>query len=221
MDTLLIQLVGPMQSWGTQSNYTLRDTALEPSKSGVIGILCAALGRPREAALDDLTGLRMGVRVDREGKLERDFQVVQDVLNSSGTGTRDTIVTERFYLADAGFLVGLEGNVTILEKVQSALQKPKWQIFLGRKAFPPTLPVYIPAGLREGENLEKALANYADFVAPPRDSSGSINIRMVIEDENGSSVRRDVPLSFRERTFSTRKVSVQYRLFAQQVREVQ
>ena len=65
MDTLLIRLIAPMQSWGVQSNYTVRDTGLEPSKSGVIGLLCAALGRPREADVADLTAVRMGVRIDR------------------------------------------------------------------------------------------------------------------------------------------------------------
>ena len=67
MNTLLIRLAGPMQSWGTQSRFFTRDTGHEPSKSGVIGVLCAALGWGREAPLDDLARLRMGVRVDRPG----------------------------------------------------------------------------------------------------------------------------------------------------------
>jgi len=47
---------------------------LEPSKSGVVGLLCAALGRPRAADGSDLAALRMGVRVDREGVLKVDYQ---------------------------------------------------------------------------------------------------------------------------------------------------
>ena len=34
MSTLLMRLAGPMQSWGTQSRFTVRDTGREPSKSG-------------------------------------------------------------------------------------------------------------------------------------------------------------------------------------------
>ena len=49
MSVLLMRLAGPMQSWGTRSRFSNRDTGLEPSRSGVIGLLCAALGRPREA----------------------------------------------------------------------------------------------------------------------------------------------------------------------------
>ena len=54
MAVLLLRLAGPMQSWGTQSRFTHRDTDLEPSKSGVIGLLCAAMGKPR----DDLTAIK-------------------------------------------------------------------------------------------------------------------------------------------------------------------
>ncbi|MBI5033526.1 MAG: type I-E CRISPR-associated protein Cas5/CasD [Chloroflexi bacterium] len=71
MNTLLLRLVGPMQSWGVASDFKERDTLREPSKSGVIGLLCAALGKPRAekpndgfATLAELSDLVMGVRVD-------------------------------------------------------------------------------------------------------------------------------------------------------------
>ena len=43
MATLLIRLAAPMQSWGDESKYDIRQTWKEPSKSGVIGLLAAAL----------------------------------------------------------------------------------------------------------------------------------------------------------------------------------
>ena len=49
MSVLLLRLSGPMQSWGIQSQFPDRDTGMEPSKSGVVGLLCAALGRGRSA----------------------------------------------------------------------------------------------------------------------------------------------------------------------------
>lgn len=73
MSILLLRLAGPMQAWGTQSRFTNRDTGLEPSKSGVIGLLCAALGRSREQPLNDFRGIEMAVRIDREGRLMRDY----------------------------------------------------------------------------------------------------------------------------------------------------
>lgn len=208
MDTLLIRLIAPMQSWGTQSHYTMRDTGTEPSKSGVIGLLCAALGRPREAALDDLSILRMGVRVDREGKMGRDYHIAQDVLDSDGKKIRPSIVTNRYYLADAAFLVGLEGNREVLEKIQAALQKPAWALFLGRKAFTPSLPVWLRDGLRENTSLQQALNRYG-WIVRWRENRAPQRLRLVIEAADGKYVRTDVPISFSSRRFSSRRVNVE------------
>jgi len=207
MDTLLIRLVAPMQSWGIQSHYTVRDTAMEPSKSGVIGLLCAALGRPRHAELDDLAALRMGVRVDCEGTLRRDYHIAQDVLDSDGKKTRDSIVTSRYYLAGAAFLVGLEGSRKMLEQLYTALRNPVWAIYLGRKAFPPSAPVFLNDGLRAGRSIEESFSDYG-WIVPAGGDKSPTAVRVVLEKPNGAVVRLDVPLSFAERRFSTRRVEV-------------
>ena len=67
MGTLLLRLAAPLQSWGEDSKFETRRTRREPTKSGVIGLLAAALGRRRDEPLDDLRGLRFAVRVDQEG----------------------------------------------------------------------------------------------------------------------------------------------------------
>ena len=69
MPTLLLRLAAPMQSWGVSSRFTVRDTLREPTKSGVVGLIAAALGRPRTVQLDDLATLRMGVRIDQPGRV--------------------------------------------------------------------------------------------------------------------------------------------------------
>ena len=206
MDTLLIRLSGPMQSWGVQSRHAIRDTGLEPSKSGVVGLLCAALGRPRSAPLDDLAALRMAVRVEREGLLSRDYHVAQNVLRAGG-GTKPTEPSTRYYLADALFLVGLESSDTaLLARLQEALQHPVWPLSLGRKAFVPAEPVFLPDGLKTGTALLEALAAfpYLGRGEPPA------SLRMVIEDTAGELVRHDQPLSFEERRFSPRRVRVAF-----------
>ena len=51
-NTLFLRLEGPLQAWGVQeSKFVVRRTAEAPTKSGVIGLLCAALGvsRPKAA----------------------------------------------------------------------------------------------------------------------------------------------------------------------------
>ncbi len=77
MSTLLLRLAAPLQSWGVASKFDTRDTAREPTKSGVIGLLAAALGRSRTESLDDLKELRFGVRIDQPGTFLRDFHTAR------------------------------------------------------------------------------------------------------------------------------------------------
>jgi CRISPR system Cascade subunit CasD len=201
MTTLLMQLVAPMQSWGVQSHFGHRDTGLEPSKSGVIGLACAALGRDRAEPIDDLAALRMGVRVDREGMLKTDFHTAQDVLKSDG-GRKDTELSRRYYLSDAAFLVGLEGDAAVLRTVHAALLNPRWMLFLGRKAFVPSRPIGLVNGLSD-DDLWNALRR-----RPALYANGLREMRFVIEDEKGESVRPDQPVTFAHgaRSFRSRRV---------------
>lgn len=61
MATLLLRLAAPLQSWGIDSKFDTRKTEREPSKSGVMGLLAAALGYKRYEAdkLSQLNELRL------------------------------------------------------------------------------------------------------------------------------------------------------------------
>jgi CRISPR system Cascade subunit CasD len=211
MSTLLLRLAGPMQSWGTQSRFGYRDTEREPSKSGVIGLLCAALGRPRTASVDDLAALRMGVRVDREGVLQTDYHTVggsrSDGDTSYGVAMFDgskgrTVVSYRRYLADAAYLVGFEARSDtqerLLGELDRALAQPVWPLFLGRKAFVPSEPIRLPdvaplgPGLRQ-EPLDASLLGHPWPAARKEE-----RLRFVLESETPGSgeSRLDVPVSF-------------------------
>ncbi len=154
MAVLLLKFIAPMQSWGVKSRFTIRDTEKEPTKSGVIGLLAAALGRRRHEPIEDLARLRVGVRVDREGTIFKDYQTVQGVLKASVSkeqwlkgrqknriGGRKDVVSTRYYLSDAAFLVGLEGKRHVLEGVHEALLNPCFQLYLGRKGYLPGEPI--------------------------------------------------------------------------------
>lgn len=208
MPTLLLRLAGPMQSWGTTSRFDERDTQLEPSKSGVLGLVCAAMGRNRAEPVDDLAALRMGVRVDREGVLMRDYQTATGVLIAS-SGKADmgrTVVSPRFYLADAAFLVGLEGeDENLLNAIHQALQRPFWPLALGRKSFPPGLPVYLPEGVMTG-GLQQVLSSYP-AIAAPQFEHGDQKRRLVLEHSSEGAVRFDQPVApFAQRRFGPRFV---------------
>jgi len=206
MHTLLMRLTGPMQSWGTQSRFSVRDTGMEPSKSGVIGLLCAALGRSRNEPVDDLAQLLMGVRVDHEGTMLRDFQTALDVIKASGAQSDNAVLSHRYYLADADFLVGLSGDsIDQLQLLDDALTNPHWQLSLGRKAFVPGVPVYLPrGGVRADMDLRTALQS---------EPWPSIErVRVVIETSTGNETRIDQPfgVSYSTRHFLPRTVTTEF-----------
>ena len=208
MSTLLLRLAGPMQSWGTRSRFSNRDTELEPSRSGVTGILCAAKGLQRYESLDQFAMLEMAVRVDREGRLMRDYNTVQELLWPSGRRTKDAIISTRYYLADADFLVGLGGDRASLIELANRLKEPIWQLCLGRKAFVPALPVFeriVELPIREAITKHPWRMR-SDYENPPDEP-----LRCVFEAEFGEP-RRDVPKTFdgRDRDFDVRYVVTEF-----------
>lgn len=191
MPTLILNLVGP-QSWGISSYFKYRDTGTEPSKSGVYGLIEAALGLDRSETYPPLEELRFGVRVDRPGYWEVDFQTAEAVVMANGKGHKDEIFWKA-YLADAHFMVALEGDQAVLETVQAALLRPKRPVHLGRRSFSPICPIILPDSLRP-EPLEATLTTYPwcaghlftwSFRAP-KDL-----LRVVMDDENGYEIRHD------------------------------
>jgi len=244
--TLLLRLAGPLQSWGTSSRWTERDTGYEPSKSGVIGILAAALGLPRAGDLSSFAALRMGVRVDQEGVPGYDFQ-------SAGAGddhpgiamARDTesqianrqrilaagstlldsqrgksSISKRYFLQDAVFLVGLEGDdLAFLTELDAALRAPVYPIGLGRRSYVPSVPVAMPkTGVRDHMALHDALEREPWPVAclsrrairtdRRRDRRTR---RLVLEDPSATNgtIRNDQPIgaAFSTRVFGPRIVA--------------
>ncbi|MFD0635434.1 type I-E CRISPR-associated protein Cas5/CasD [Catenulispora yoronensis] len=151
---LLLHLSAPMQSWGQRSRFGERDSAMVPTRSGLIGLIAAAAGRPRSADIQDLRALRFLVRVDRPGTLLRDFHTVgggrpnhHSVITAEGkrrSGDTATLVSTRYYLQDAAFTVAITADpeaststdstadgAALLSAVTEALNEPKWPPFLG------------------------------------------------------------------------------------------
>ncbi len=230
MKTLLMRLAGPMQSWGTQSQFRERDTGLEPSKSGVIGLLCAALGRPREESVADLAALIMGVRVEHEGALRRDYQTAGGWHRRTDAGygvakadgkPGGTVLSDRYYLADADFLVGLSGeDERLLYTLNDVLAAPRWPLCLGRKAFVPAVPVHLPddpardspGGIEDGK-VGDILRGYPWLGHRRFGERDPKQLRLVLESARGDAARRqDVPVSFAlgRREFRVRYVETDF-----------
>lgn len=212
MATLLLRLVGPMQSWGTTSRFAERDTGREPSKSGVVGLLAAALGIDRAdwEGLRPLAELRLAVRHDRPGIFRKEYQTAgahkdDRMMKADGSLSKDGMLSSRQYLADAAFWAGLEGARALLERADTALRDPVWPLFLGRKSYVPTEPIHAEGGVSDLPLLEAL--RQCPWLGQP---GGKLTERLRIsrESEDGSGVlRMDQPLSsFAERRFGARYI---------------
>lgn len=191
--TLLLRLHSPLQSWGTSSRFNVRATRKTPSKSGVIGMVAAALGRDRSENIEDLSNLDFGVRVDQEGVIERDFQIARK-------GTSDGIIKEAYYLADYVFVAALRGEEEFIKEIKEALETPIYPIYLGKKCSQPTDPFIL--GIVD-EDVEEALRNieWQCFAWYKKDSfakKSQVSLRIYRDGKAGEfgDFVSDIPVSF-------------------------
>jgi CRISPR system Cascade subunit CasD len=226
MPTLLLRLAGPMQSWGTTSRFDQRDTGKEPSKSGVIGLLAAAMGIDREnwTDLEPLTLLSMGVRHDRPGVPKRDYQtagcaVIDTIIKADGTQAKDGgVVSQRFYLADATFLVGLEGaDRSLMKSLHAALRNPVWTLALGRKSYVPSESIWMEDAL-QNDSLRDVLARWPWAATARKWEELPEKLLVSYEFRDGSGLlKMDQPLSsFAKRRFGSRFVHSEWIPFPQE-----
>lgn len=157
-ETLILRISAPLMSWGDRSQYTLRHTAPDPSRSAIQGLLAAAAGTTRDAKIPDwIINVDMAIRIDRPGQILRDYHTINPVptmyaaaanldlgdmtLNqgallpvvslANGGARINPVITERFYRTDAVYLVAIAdpaGNIL------RALRSPTFTLYAGRKA---------------------------------------------------------------------------------------
>lgn len=158
---LLLWLEAPLQAWGFDSKFSRRDTLDFPTKSGVLGLVCCALGAAGEQRefLSRMAPLKTTIiafsrKADQEkGHFLRDFHMVgagynendrfEDLLipkkvdgkRPTGSGTK---VTYRYYLQNRAFAAILQVPIDLSMQISNALQNPVWDLYLGRKSCPPS-----------------------------------------------------------------------------------
>jgi CRISPR system Cascade subunit CasD len=208
-NTLFLRLEGPLQSWGERARWSVRDTAPEPTKSGIVGLLGCALGVSDDASLRELSeNLCMGVRCDSPGTPLVDYHTVgggysesvmldaRGKLKHNSGGGPHTEQTWRSYLCDAAFLIALQGPPNLIARLAEALQAPHWPVYLGRKSCVPTCPPF--SGTGEFKDLQRALEKWQPVEG---------TVRFVLEcspEDDGAVRRRDQLVSRSLRTFAPR-----------------
>lgn len=223
-----MRLGGPLQAWGSSSRLDrYRRTEGFPTKSAVVGLLAAALGRARTDPIEDLVRLRFGVRADRPGEILRDFHTVSSLfdekrrfdpangrLPKAGGGYRraatSTQVTERFYLTDACFVAGMEGDGRLLDDLDRSLSCPVFPPFLGRRSCLPDAPLRL--GIHPGSLVEVLRTVPWQGGVHAKSAAYSVRCEAVIEDEHGDRERFDEVRSFDpvNRSYGRRRVRYHY-----------
>ena len=182
MRLLLFTLAGPRASFGSSSAAgDERDSLEAPSRSALLGLIAAAQGIARSDA-DSLDRLRdtlaFAARVDRAGSPEIDFHTAQvakrkdlkrravRVRSDELDVRRDeltTILSSRLYRCDYHSTVAVahvagESDAGVLDSLASALLRPKWMLYLGRKSSPLAWP--LDPQIIEAPTLDGAFAQY-------------------------------------------------------------
>jgi len=207
MSTLLLRFAAPMQAWGSTSRFQWRETNNEPTKSAVIGMLAAALGRRRTDSIADLADINFGVRLDQPGKRIKDFHTAK---TADG---KQAFTSHRRYLSDAVFLVGLQDNLDRLQEFEYALLHPFFPLFLGRRSCPPVQPFVL--GIRYDLDLLSALQSEpwqaSSFHQKALSGHNHIELEIVIDaqfNDEGAYTQPDIPLTFNQlnRRYTSRSV---------------
>jgi CRISPR system Cascade subunit CasD len=210
---LALYFDAPLQSWGYASRFDRRTTLPYPTRSGVLGLLCAARGVDRHdtAGLARLAGLRLTVVALRQRGRLVDYHTVgggydekrerQHICRKASGGVGSTVQTRREYLEDARHGAIVCGTSVLVSEFASALANPRWGVWLGRKACIPASPVF------QGVFDDEAAA-----LAKLRQVSGAAAIERIVREvtlfADGDDTIMDVPLDFSPNTrrFAPRRV---------------
>ncbi len=216
---LAMYLDAPMQSWGYMSRFDRRTTLSHPTRSGIIGMLCAAMGRDRsdvqileqfqETGLDVYTYQMerrlvdfhtVGGGFDKSNYREK-FCIVPKADGKPGS----TVVTQREYLLGSRFGAVLSGHSEFIERAGSALKNPKWGIWLGRKSCIPATPIWQGVFDTDQEAVDRLLV-----CAKQSGCAGKVirSVREVDRFDQGTDSLMDIPLDFSKRTFTQRRICV-------------
>ena len=184
-----------------------------PTKSGIAGICCAALGLSRgsekekeflgQFAAVQMTSIatpRKPIKKELPIRRLQDYHTVQYTKRAIGSINNDCVLTHRQYLTDASFGVLLEGLKSLLKEIADALIDPVWGIWLGRKTCIPSAPVLVGMGINREEILKLLIEDYpieyftrqeeAEHFAEGRDTIPDSPMSFAIERTQHCSPRR-------------------------------
>jgi CRISPR system Cascade subunit CasD len=222
---LSLWLEGSMQSWGVDSRHSVKDTLNFPTKSAILGILLASMGKSGEqtellgelgpldlqvmayatpnvkpATLNDFH--MVGSNYDLTDEWQALFQTRKFDGSKANGGSK---LTYRRYLLDVCFGVVIEVPDHMKDEIIQGLSEPVYDIYLGRKSCVPTDFIY--KGVFDSlEDAKNHLANVAEI------KEKEIQFSVIQGQDNTSKsslLLNDVPISFgRIKEYKSRSVSI-------------
>lgn len=208
----------PLQSWDVGSRHSKRGTLPAPTRSGVLGIIAAAMGFDKNSIdesyhLNRLSILSMEIFILSPHKVLSDYHIAQDCRQADGGIKKHAVITNRSYLLEARFLICLSSSdAALVNEIDAALKNPIWGGWLGRKSCIPASPLYLGRFTSELDVKNHICKRYPDI---NWNSCGKLRELIVGESsspslsENVMSID-DVPISFGKREFGSRKVAMTF-----------
>ena len=207
---LVLRLEGPLQSWGENAKWDFRDSSTMPTKSGIVGLLGCAMGQERgsQVLVELAQSITVAVRADRPGEKWVDYQTVTGtpLMNALGKPRKidgkpaNTFTSSRCYLCDASFTVFIDTLPEWQQRIISALENPRWCMYLGRKNCVPSRPIL--ADRMEAADLMEALKEY-----PAAERAGkTMTYECEHPDSTAASIQRPDDLIGTNRQFQLRRV---------------
>ena len=224
---LALMFDSPLMSWGGSSRFRRRLTLLNPTRGAISGMICAALGADRGSKVEEewlqrLFKMKLKVMAiprlhsyDKKRKLPvvrlNDFQTVgagydkddpwqKDMMVHNAEGKpRESGIKHRQYLANAQFGVLMEGDSDHLRIIGEALQNPCWGLWFGCKSCIPSSPIF--------RGLKPTLKEALECLELSEDEADKLSsVSDVDSFSEGNDTVMDVPLNFKTRSFSSRRI---------------
>lgn len=232
MSCLALWFESPLQSWGVDSKFGLRTTFSFPTKSGIAGVILAAMGKGGEERkfLESFSHWKetaYSFVSETDVSLATDFHMIGSGYDSKDDWQKMMIpkkrdggtpssadgsaggakLTYRQYLQDAFFGVVMEvpSSYYDIGEIAEALQTPVWPLYLGRRCCVPSYPIY------QGE-FDSSEAAEEKILGIAKDKGLVLKETMLegAEPEKGEvACLDDVPVTFgREKSYKSRRVTV-------------
>lgn len=193
MATVVIRYAAPLMAFSDQGRFANRHTAPDPTVSAIQGMVAAAAGIERHEPYPQwIAELDLAIRIERAGRPLRDFHTVNQpalaryrrlgsdldkvktVKRVDGSRLDHPVLSDRWYLTDGAFLLALDdptGNIA------TALARPTWAFYAGRKSCPLTAPFLL--GNHTG-SADEAVADVPTVLRPGEDATATRHVRHAV-----------------------------------------